>query len=124
MAICARLGSSDVPVDIGWFIHHVRSTPSGAEMRSRFWMGGPHVAVRNAPGVASRALRPVASRILGEPETNARHLLVHCAQEMNHLAGFLPEPFVAAFPDGRSQREYRIFSPLRSQNEDRAIPLS
>jgi hypothetical protein len=91
VAICARLGSSHVPVDIGWFIHYVRSTPSGAEMRSRFWMGGPHVAVRNAPDLASRAMRPVASRILGNPEANARNLLVHCAQEMNHLAGFLPE---------------------------------
>jgi hypothetical protein len=36
-------------------------------------------------------MRPVASRILGNPEANARNLLVHCAQEMNHLADFLPE---------------------------------
>jgi hypothetical protein len=91
VSICARLGSGDVPVDVGWFIHHVRSTPSGAEMRSRFWMGGPHVAVRKAPGVAARAVRPIASRVLGNAESTARNLLVHCAQEMNHLAGFLPE---------------------------------
>lgn len=91
VAICARLGSGDAPVDVGWFVHHVRSTPSGAEMRSRFWMGGPHIAVRNAPGMASRAVRPIASRILGSSEATARNLLVHCAQEMNHLAGFLPE---------------------------------
>ena len=61
-------------------------------------MGGPYIAVRNAPGVASMAVRPIASRILGSPETNARNLLVHCAQEMNHLAGFLPELY-AAFGD-------------------------
>ena len=91
VAVCARLGASDAPVDVGWFIHHIRSTPGGAEMRSRFWMGGPHIAVRNAPGVASKALRPIASRILGNPEASGRNLLVHCAQEMNHLAGFLPE---------------------------------
>lgn len=91
VAICARLGSSDGPVDVGWFIHHVRSTPEGAEMRSRFWMGGPHIAVRKAPDIASKAVRPIAERVLGNPETNARNLLVHCAQEMNHLAGFLPE---------------------------------
>jgi len=60
-------------------------------MRSRFWMGGPHIAVRKAPGVASLAVRPIASRVLGTPEATARNLLVHCAQEMNHLAGFLPE---------------------------------
>jgi hypothetical protein len=99
VAICARLGASDAPVDVGRFIHHVRSTPNGAEMRSRFWMGGPHIAVRKAPGVAlSRAVHPIAARVLGNPETSARNLLVHCAQEMNHLAGFLPE-LHAAFGD-------------------------
>lgn len=95
VAICARLGSSEAPVDVGWFIHHVRSTPDGAEMRSRFWMGGPYIALRNVPGVASRAVRPIASRVLGNPEANARNLMVHCAQEMNHLAGFLPELYEA-----------------------------
>jgi hypothetical protein len=34
-------------------------------------------------------------RILGNPETSGRDLLVHCAQEMNHLAGFLPELYEA-----------------------------
>ncbi len=95
VAICARLGSSDAPVDVGWFIHHIRSTANGAEMRSRFWMGGPHIAVRKAPGVASKAVRPIASRILGDPVAGGRNLLVHCAQEMNHLAGFLPELYTA-----------------------------
>ncbi|BBY36990.1 hypothetical protein MMAN_11240 [Mycobacterium mantenii] len=95
VAICARLGSSDVPVDVGWFIHHVRSTPNGAEMRSRFWMGGRYIAVRRVPGVASRAVRPIAARVLGDPASSARNLMVHCAQEMNHLAGFLPELYEA-----------------------------
>ena len=94
VAICARLGSGDAPVDVGWFVHHIRSTPGGAEMRSRFWMGGLYIEVRKAPGAASRAVRPIASRILGVPDATARNLLVHCAQEMNHLAGFLPELYV------------------------------
>jgi hypothetical protein len=91
VSICARLGCGDAPVDAGWFVHQIRSTQGGAEMWSRFWMGGPHIAVRKAPGVASRAVRPIASRALGTSEATARNLLVHCAQEMNHLAGFLPE---------------------------------
>ena len=91
VSICARLGSGDAPVDAGWFVHQIRSTQRGAEMRSRFWMGGRHIALRNAPVVASRAVRPIASRVLGSSEATARNLLVHCAQEMNHLAGFLPE---------------------------------
>ena len=87
IAVCARLGSSDVPVDIGWFVHHVRPTATGSEMRSRFWMGGRHVAVRGGNRLADRAVRPVAARQLPDP----RDLMVHCAQEMNHLAAFLPD---------------------------------
>lgn len=86
VAICARVGSADLPVDVGWLVHHIRRTPTGSEMRSRFWMGGRHVALRGGVGLANRALRPVAARQLPDP----RDLLVHCAQEMNHLAGFLP----------------------------------
>ncbi|MEB3981707.1 hypothetical protein OQ968_10565 [Mycobacterium sp. 663a-19] len=100
VSICARLGSGDAPVEAGWFVHHIRSTAGGAEMRSRFWMGGPHIAVRQAPGLASRAVRPLASRVLGGSESTARNLLVHCAQEMNHLAGFLPELYDALGTDG------------------------
>jgi hypothetical protein len=95
VAVCARLGASDAPVDVGWFIHHIRSTPEGSEMRSRFWMGGKHIAVRKAPGVASKAVRPIASRILGDSAASGRNLIVHCAQEMNHLAGFLPDLYAA-----------------------------
>ena len=90
VAICARLGSPDLPVDVGWLIHHVRPTPGGSEMRSRFWMGGAMVQVRarnSGIRLADRVVRPVAARMLPDP----RDLLVHCAQEMNHLAGFLPE---------------------------------
>lgn len=91
VSICARLGSADAPVDAGWFVHQVRSTPGGSEMRSRFWMGGPHIAVRKAPEVASKAVRPIASKLIGVSESTARNLLVYCAQEMNHLAGFLAD---------------------------------
>ena len=86
LAVCARLGSGQVPVDIGWLVHHVRATAGGAEMRSRFWMGGPHIGVRGGNRLADSVIRPIAARQLPEP----RDLLVHCAQEMNHLAEFLP----------------------------------
>ncbi len=91
LPVCARLGSSDVPVDVGWFVHHIRPTNEGSEMRSRFWLGGPHIAVRSGPGVVSRFVRPVASRVVDISAATARDLMVHCAQEMNHLAGFLPD---------------------------------
>lgn len=86
VAICARIGSPDLPVDVGWLIHHVRPTAAGSEMRSRFWLGGRHVQWRARPSAADRVLRPFAARQLPDP----RDLMVHCAQEMNHLAGFLP----------------------------------
>lgn len=87
VAVCARLASPDVPVEIGWLIHHVRPTADGAEMRSRFWLGGSHISVRRGNGMASKVIRPVVARVAPDP----RDLLVHCAQEMNHLARFLPE---------------------------------
>ena len=94
VAICARLGSIDVPVDVGWLIHYVRLTDDGSEMRSRFWMGGSQVAIRTARPLPARVLRPVAARLLPDP----RDLMVHCAQEMNHLAGFLPELYARFGP--------------------------
>jgi hypothetical protein len=50
-------------------------------------MGGPYVGVRHGNLLANSLVRPVAARQLPDP----RDLLVHCAQEMNHLAGFLPD---------------------------------
>lgn len=69
-----RLGSSDIPVDVGWFVHHIRPTKNGSEMRSRFWLGGPHIAVRSGPGLAARIVRPVASRVVDISAGTARDL--------------------------------------------------
>jgi hypothetical protein len=85
--ICARIGLGDAPIEVGYLAHHVRRVPGGSEMRSRFWMGGSHVAGRNLAGTLAAA---VAKRVLKLGETDARALLVHCAQEMPHLASFLP----------------------------------
>jgi hypothetical protein len=86
LAICARTGSPDVPVDVGWLVHQVRPVAGGAEMRCRFFIGGRHIGLRSGKPLADKIIKPVAARLLPDP----RHLLVHCAQEMNHLAGFLP----------------------------------
>jgi hypothetical protein len=56
-------------------------------MRSRFWMGGRHIGGRNLFGGVAAS---VARRVLRLTESDARALLVHCAEEMPHLAGFLP----------------------------------
>jgi hypothetical protein len=86
-AVCARIGLVDLPVDIGYLAHHVVAVAGGSVMRSRFWAGGPNIAARAAP------LRPamaMVKRFAGLTELDARALLVHCSQEMTHLASFLP----------------------------------
>ena len=91
--ICARTGLGDLPIEVGYLAHHVRRTASGSEMRSRFWIGGPDAAGKGGPlgAVLARAARLV----LRPSEADARALLVHCAEEMQHLASFLPALYQA-----------------------------
>jgi DAPG hydrolase PhiG domain len=86
--VCARAGLADLPIDVGYLAHHVRRTAAGSEMRSRFWIGGQYAAGRSGPLGAAMAR---AARLVMRPgEADARALLVHCAEEMQHLASFLP----------------------------------
>jgi hypothetical protein len=96
--ICARVGYTHVPLDFGWLLHHVRATSDGAEMRSRFWMGGQHIEFR-LPGAPPKMLAKVLQKVVPMPEQQGIDLLTHCAEEMNHLAGFLPEIY-AEFHQG------------------------
>ena len=91
-AVCARVGVLDVPVDIGYLAHHVERVPGGSVMRSRFWIGQPYAAARTS---ALRAVMPIARTLLTPTERDARNMLVHCSQEMTHLARFLPALFAA-----------------------------
>jgi hypothetical protein len=86
--ICARLGYTRLPLDFGWLIHQIRHTDYGAEMRSRFWLGGPHIAFRGSwlPAYCSKILQ----KTVRLPASQAIELLTHCSEEMNHLASFLP----------------------------------
>ncbi|MCU0326743.1 MAG: hypothetical protein MUF45_16080 [Spirosomaceae bacterium] len=88
--ICARIGYVDYPLDFGWLVHQIRKTDDGAEMRSRFWMGGKFIAIRS-----ENFLGKIASKILQKlvklPEQQAKDLMAHCSEEMNHLAAILPD---------------------------------
>ncbi|WP_198152978.1 hypothetical protein [Pseudofrankia sp. DC12] len=91
-AVCARVGFSRLPLDWGYFVHHVRLVNGGAEMRSRFWMGGQNVAARGqAP--PSGEFRTAAAGVTRLGDVQARAMAVHCSQEMSHLATFLPDIF-------------------------------
>ncbi|MFO0549674.1 MAG: hypothetical protein U0271_14880 [Polyangiaceae bacterium] len=96
-AVCARVGAADLPLEAGWLVHHVRAVPGGAEMRSRFWIGGPYAALRSASGehqsTLARAAVSLASRALRPTVDDGRDLLIHCAEEMSHLATFLPDAY-------------------------------
>lgn len=98
VAICARGSLAGTPLETGWLIHHVRPVPGGAEMRSRFWLAGANVRPRGMPGPLGAVLGRVAARLAPLTPNMATELLVHCAQEMNHLAALLPELYAEFGP--------------------------
>ncbi|MBN8677133.1 MAG: hypothetical protein J0M29_02850 [Chitinophagales bacterium] len=95
--VCARVGLSIAPLDAGWLIHQVRPVAGGAEMRSRFWMGGRYVAWRGAGWLAG-ILNPLLPLLAKLPAQQARDLLTHCSEEMQHLSGFLPALYLKNNP--------------------------
>jgi DAPG hydrolase PhiG domain len=98
--VCARTGLADVPIDVGYLVHHVRRTTGGSEMRSRFFIGGRYAAGRNS---ALGTVMARAARVFMRPtEADARALLVHCAEEMQHLAQFLPALYAQCRRDGQT----------------------
>jgi hypothetical protein len=102
VAICARGSLAGTPMETGWLIHHVRPVPGGSEMRSRFWLAGANIRPRGMPGAAGALLGRVAAKFAPLTANMAMELLVHCAQEMNHLAGILPDLFETLGPGQKS----------------------
>lgn len=88
--ICARIGYVDYPLDFGWLVHQIRKTDEGAEMRSRFWMGGKFIAIRSKNFLA-KIISKVLQKVVKLPEKQAKDLMAHCSEEMNHLAAILPD---------------------------------
>ncbi|MDJ0848548.1 MAG: hypothetical protein QNK04_09240 [Myxococcota bacterium] len=100
-AVCARVGFSDRPVDTGYLVHLIRETPQGCEMRSRFWLGEAHVRSLPDQNPIDRILGTRFARRMMMPDRLCRNLLVHCAEEMNHLASFLPDLFAQETASGK-----------------------
>lgn len=91
VAICARTSIGGLPFETGWLIHHIRPVGGGAEMRSRFWIAGDNIELRGKNGFGGKLLARTAALFNPGLPRVAVDLLVHCAQEMNHLAAILPE---------------------------------
>lgn len=87
--ICAKIGHPELPVDYGYLVHQIRATTEGAEMRSRFWLGGKYVSVRKKGRIAE-VVTEVLKKFKSLPDNFAQDLLRHCSEEMNHLAKILP----------------------------------
>ncbi|MCF8325616.1 MAG: FAD-binding protein [Leadbetterella sp.] len=88
--ICARLGHSKFPIDYGYLVHQVRAVEGGSEMRSRFWMGGQYIHIRKDGLLADLASSFVQKMKILSPDFG-RKIVIHCSEEMNHLAAFLPK---------------------------------
>ena len=93
LAVCARPGLLERPVDLGRMVHLALPTPWGCELHSRFWLG--YVARRDGTrlpvGVGNA---PWVRRLLART-TFGRALAVHCHEEMTTLAGFLPDLYAS-----------------------------
>ena len=91
--VCARVGLLEEEINTAKMCHVVRNTQTGAEMRSRFWLG--HIAkrdgnktVRSFEGfVGNMAL---ARLFLIEQQVNPEDLKHHAIEEMSYLAELLP----------------------------------
>ena len=91
--ICAKVGLLEEEINTAKMCHVVRNTETGAEMRSRFWLG--HVAkrdgnetIRSFEGfVGNMAL---VRLFLIEQQVNPADLKLHAIEEMSYLSELLP----------------------------------
>lgn len=87
VAICARIGLLEHPVNLGLMTHFMRNTPQGCEMRSRFFLG--HVESRDP----DHPIPPDVARHLRHENVTAdlaRRLHQHATEEMSYLSEILP----------------------------------
>jgi hypothetical protein len=87
VAVCARIGDLEHPVNFGRMVHFVRDTDYGCEMRSRFWLG--EIESRD-PNVTFSDEQIRAMRQSNVNEELARRLHQHATEEMGYLAEILP----------------------------------
>ena len=91
--ICARVGLLEEEINTAKMCHVVRNTQTGAEMRSRFWLG--HVAkrdgnktIRSFEGLVGNMA--LVRLFLIEQQVNPEDLKRHAIEEMTYLAELLP----------------------------------
>jgi len=96
-AICARIGNLETDLNIAKMCHIVRNTSTGAEMRSRFWLG--HVAKREGNrtvySMAGFIGNMAITRLFLLNKKRAEDLKHHAMEEMKYLAELLPSLYTS-----------------------------
>ncbi len=89
--VCGEVRLRHVPMVIGRLIHQIREGgPAGNQLRSRFWLGKPRFDGLPRMDWLERALARSGLVSLQHGGDLGRDMVIHCALEMSHLAGFLP----------------------------------
>lgn len=94
-AICAETSDRKLKSRGGFLVHYVVPTATGSQMRSGFWLGYLKSNIFGLGPVLDKALNTSIARKVLLTEELMRDLLIHCGEEMNHLAKFLPELFAS-----------------------------
>ena len=91
-AVCAHVKDLSRNVSIGSLAHLVIRNPKGSLMQSSFWLGmNPEHGIPFLNIIIKPLLKIKKIKTFLLPDTLELNLLIHCAEEMNHLAKFLPE---------------------------------
>jgi hypothetical protein len=79
-------------VSIGSLTHLVGKTSAGSVMQSSFWLG---MNPQHSNSFINFIINPIINlkkiKLMLLPDKLAYDLLKHCAEEMSHLAKFLPQ---------------------------------
>ncbi len=91
-AICAHVKDLNRNVSIGSLTHLVTKTSRGSVMQSSFWLG---MNLQHTNSFINFIVNPIINlrivKLMVLPDQLTYDLLKHCAEEMNHLAKFLPQ---------------------------------
>ena len=91
VAVCARTALRKERLAVGRLIHLIEDTDAGSRMHSRFLLGDGESEIPVVGPLISRVVNSGRVRRSLLPDESGLALLLHCAQEMNHLASILPE---------------------------------
>lgn len=101
-AICASTSDRTAGGEGGSLIHLVVSTGNGSQMRSGFWLGTIRHNIALIDRLLGGLLNTKLMRNILVSDRMALDLLLHCGEEMNHLARFLPQLYADVHEQGKA----------------------